>query len=93
VFKNAKIEELQFYLLYGCDFLSVTPWEDNTLRVFEIKGLWRLPEPEKKEAVGDWRKLLIEELRDLYFSADVIVLFKSRVMRWRGIYQSCKNEE
>jgi hypothetical protein len=70
----------------------VTLWEDNILRVFENKGLWRLPEPEKKEAVGDWKKLLIEEICDLYFPADVIVLFKSRVTRWRGMYHSCKDE-
>jgi hypothetical protein len=31
-----------------------------------------------------WRKLYIEELRDLYSSSNIIRIIKSRRMRWAG---------
>jgi hypothetical protein len=33
---------------------------------------------------GEWRKLLNEELRDLYSSPSIIRIIKSRKMRWLG---------
>jgi hypothetical protein len=38
----------------------------------------------KDEVKGEWRKLHNEELRDLYSSASIIRVTKSRRMRWAG---------
>jgi hypothetical protein len=47
-------------------------------RVLKIFGLKR------EEAMGRWRTLYNEELRDLYFSPSIIRMIKSRKMRWAG---------
>jgi hypothetical protein len=39
--------------------------------------------PKREEVTGKWRKLHIEELRDLY-SSSIIGIIKSRRMRWAG---------
>jgi hypothetical protein len=36
----------------------------------------------RDEVTGDWRKLHIEELRDLYSSPSIIRIIKSRRARW-----------
>jgi hypothetical protein len=36
------------------------------------------------EMLGEWSKLHIEELRDLYSSPSIIRIIKSRRMRWAG---------
>jgi hypothetical protein len=38
----------------------------------------------RDEVTGDWRKLHIEELHDLYSSPSIIRIMKSRRMRWTG---------
>jgi hypothetical protein len=37
--------------------------------------------PKKNEVVGGWRKLLNEELHNLYSSPDIVKLIRSRKMR------------
>jgi hypothetical protein len=52
--------------------------------VFENRILRRIFGPKRDEVTGEWRKLHNEELRDLYSSASIIRLIKSRRMRWAG---------
>ena len=40
--------------------------------------------PKWDEVTGEWRKLHIEELNDLYSLLNIIRLIKSRRMRWAG---------
>jgi hypothetical protein len=50
--------------------------------VFENRVLRRIFGPKRDEVTGEWRKLLNEELRDLYSSPSIIRILKSRRMRW-----------
>jgi hypothetical protein len=52
--------------------------------VFENKVLKRISGPKRDEVTGRWRKLLNEELRDLYFSPSIIRIIRSRRVRWAG---------
>jgi hypothetical protein len=40
--------------------------------------------PKRDEATGEWRRLHNEELNELYSSANIIRVIKSRRMRWAG---------
>jgi hypothetical protein len=46
--------------------LSLILREDYRLRMFEKRELRRIFETKRNEMVGGWRKLLNEELRNLY---------------------------
>jgi hypothetical protein len=39
----------------------------------------------REEMVGDWKRLNNEERRNLYTSANIIKMIKSRNMRWEGM--------
>jgi hypothetical protein len=52
--------------------------------VFEIRVLRRIFGPKKDEVMGEWKKLLKDELHDLYSSPSIITIIKSRRMRWAG---------
>jgi hypothetical protein len=58
--------------------------EEHRLRVFENRVLRRIFGPKRDEVTGEWKKLLNEELHNLYSSPDIIRQVKSRRMRWVG---------
>jgi uncharacterized membrane protein len=64
--------------------LSLTLRDEHRLRVFENRVLRRIFGPKRDEVKGEWRKLLSEELRDLYSSLSIIRIIKSRGTRWAG---------
>jgi hypothetical protein len=52
--------------------------------VFENRVLRRVFGPERYKMVGGWRKLHNEELHNLYSSANIIRMIKSRRLRLAG---------
>jgi hypothetical protein len=58
--------------------------EEHRLRVFENRVLRRIFEPRRYEVTRDWRKLHNEELHNLYSLPIIIIMIKSRRMRWSG---------
>ena len=58
--------------------------EERKLRVFENMVLRRIFGPRREEVMGEWRRLHNEELNDLYFSPNIVLVIKSRRVRWAG---------
>jgi hypothetical protein len=58
--------------------------EELRLRVFENRVLWRIIGLTRDEVTGEWRKLLNEELNDVYCAPSIVTVIKSRRMRWAG---------
>jgi hypothetical protein len=58
--------------------------EEYRLRVYQNRVLRRIFESRKDEVTGGWRKLHNEERRDLYSSPSIIIIIKSRRIRWGG---------
>ena len=58
--------------------------EERRLRVFENRVLRRILGPKRDEVTGEWRKLLNEELNDLYSLPNIVWVIKLGKMRWAG---------
>jgi len=63
--------------VYGCETWSLTSREEHRLWVCENRVLRKIFGPKRNGITGDWRKLLNEELNDLYSSPDIIRMIKS----------------
>ena len=68
--------------MYGCETWSVTLKEQPGLRVFENRVLRRIFVSKRDEVTGEWRKLHIDELNDLYYSPNITQVTISRRVRW-----------
>ena len=68
-------------VLYGCETWSLTLREERRPRVFENWVLTTIIGPKRDEVTGEWRKLLNEELNDLYCLPYIAWVIKSRRMR------------
>jgi hypothetical protein len=70
--KNLKVKVCRTIILpvvlYGCETWSLTLREERGLRVFER----RILRPKRDEVTGEWRKLLNEELNDLYTAHSIL---------------------
>ena len=86
--KNLKIKIYRTimlpFVLYGCEIWSLTLREERRLRVFENRVLRIVFGPKRNEVRGEWRKLHNEELSDFYSLPNIVLVVKSRRMRWAG---------
>jgi hypothetical protein len=57
---------------------------EDHVTVLENRALGRIFGPKRDEVAGSWTKLQNEELHNLYSSASIIRIIKSRKIRWAG---------
>jgi hypothetical protein len=80
--KNIKIKihrtRSLLVILNGYETWSLTLREECRLRGFENRVLRRILQAKRDDITEEWRKLLNEELTDLYSSLSVIRMIKSR---------------
>jgi hypothetical protein len=70
-------------VLFGCETWSHTLREEHRLNMSENRVLRRIFGPKRDEMTGGWRKLH-EELHNLYSSPVIVVVIRSRRMKWAG---------
>jgi hypothetical protein len=92
--KNLKIKMYKTVILpvvlYGYKTWSLTLGEEQRLRVSENRVLRKIFGHRREEG-GSWRKLHNDELHNLYSSPNIVMVIKSRRMRWVG-HVACMGE-
>ena len=58
--------------MYECETWSLALREEHRLRLFENRVLRGVFGPTRDEVTGEWRKLHIEEINDLYCPPNII---------------------
>jgi len=71
-------------VLYGCETLLLIFREERRLRIFKNRVLRRISGRKRDTVTGEWRKLHIEELNDLYFSPNIFRGDQIEKIRWTG---------
>jgi hypothetical protein len=83
--KDVKIEVYLPLVLYGYETWSLKLSEEHRLRVFENRVLRRIFGSRRDEVTGRWSKLPNEDLSNMSSSPNIIIMVKSRRMRWAGL--------
>jgi len=78
--------------LCGCETWPLTLGEEHRFGATENRVLRRIFGPKREEVAGGWGRLHNEELHNLYASPDIIMVIKSRKMRWAG-HVACTGEK
>jgi hypothetical protein len=68
-------------VFYGCETWFLTLREKHRQKAFENRVLMRIFGPKRDEIIGGWKKLLDEELHNLYSSTNINSMIKSKCMR------------
>jgi hypothetical protein len=75
------IFSLFVHVFYGSETWSLTLKEEHRPGVFENRVLRAIFGTMRDEVTGEWRKLYIKELHNLYSSPNIIKQIKSRRIR------------
>jgi len=59
-------------VLYGCKTWSLTMREKRRLRVFQNRVMRRIFGPKRDEVRGEWRRLVNEEINEMYSSPNIV---------------------
>jgi len=60
------------FVLYGCETWCVTLGKENCLMVCENRVLRKVFGSKRDEVTGDWKRIISEQLRELYCSPKII---------------------
>jgi hypothetical protein len=71
-------------VLYGRETWSLTLREERRLGVFENRVLRGIFGPKRDCGTRKWRKLLNEQLNDVYYSSYIVRVTKSSRIGWAG---------
>jgi len=63
-------------VLYGCEASSLALRKERRSRVFEYRALRQIFGAKRDEVTAELRRLHNEELHDLYFSPNIILVIK-----------------
>ena len=63
--------------MYGCETWSLILREERRLREFENRVLRKILWHKRDEVTGEWRKLHIKEVYEVYSSPNIIRVIKS----------------
>ena len=55
--------------------------------------LRRIFGPKREEVTGEWGRLHIEELHDMYCSPNIIWVIRSKIIRWMGNVVRIRNRQ